>query len=149
MRAVLQRVKSARVIASGREVGKIGLGLLVFLGVSHEDSHRDADYLAEKSIHLRIFEDEEGKMNLSLMETGGALLVVPQFTLLADCRKGRRPSFVAAAHPEKARELYGYFVEQVEKKGIPVATGEFQAVMEVSLVNHGPVTVLLDSRRVF
>jgi D-tyrosyl-tRNA(Tyr) deacylase len=149
MRAVLQRVHSAQVMASGRVVGKIGSGLLVFLGISREDSHQDADYLVEKSIHLRIFEDEEGKMNLSLLDTAGEMLVVSQFTLLADCRKGRRPSFIAAAEPENARDLYRYFFEQVEKKGISVATGEFQALMEVSLVNHGPVTILLDSRKVF
>ena len=149
MRAVLQRVHSAQVMARERVVGKIGSGLLVFLGISREDSHQDADYLVEKSIHLRIFEDEEGKMNLSLLDNAGEMLVVSQFTLLADCRKGRRPSFIAAAEPENARDLYRYFFEQVEKKGISVATGEFQALMEVSLVNHGPVTVLLDSRKVF
>jgi D-tyrosyl-tRNA(Tyr) deacylase len=149
MRAVLQRVKSAQVVTSGRTAGTIGSGLLVFLGVSREDNNEDAAYLVEKTIHLRIFEDEQGKMNLSLLDTGGAMLVVSQFTLLADCRKGRRPSFVGAADPEKAHSLYGYFIEQVEKRGISVATGEFQALMEVSLVNHGPVTVLLDSRKVF
>ena len=149
MRAVLQRVNSAQVIESERVVGKIGSGLLVFLGISREDSHQDADYLVEKSIHLRIFEDNEGKMNLSLLDTAGEMLVVSQFTLLADCRKGRRPSFIAAAEPGKALDLYRYFIEEVEKKGLYVATGEFQALMEVSLVNHGPVTVLLDSRKVF
>ena len=149
MRAVLQRVNSAQVTEEERVIGKIGFGLLVFLGISRDDSHQDADYLIEKSIHLRIFEDEEGKMNLSLIDTGGAMLVVSQFTLLADCRKGRRPSFIAAAAPETARDLYDYFVEEVEKKGVSVATGEFQALMDVSLVNHGPVTVLLDSRKVF
>jgi len=149
MRAVLQRVNSAQVIESERVVGKIGSGLLIFLGISREDSHRDADYLVEKSIHLRIFEDKEGKMNLSLLDTAGEMLVVSQFTLLADCRKGRRPSFIAAAEPGEALDLYRYFIEEVEKKGLYVATGEFQALMEVSLVNHGPVTVLLDSRKVF
>ena len=149
MRAVLQRVNSAQVIESERVVGKIGSVLLVFLGISREDSHQDADYLVEKSIHLRIFEDNEGKMNLSLLDTAGEMLVVSQFTLLADCRKGRRPSFIAAAEPGKALDLYRYFIEEVEKKGLYVATGEFQALMEVSLVNHGPVTVLLDSRKVF
>lgn len=149
MRAVLQRVNSAQVMTNGRVVGKIGAGLLVFLGINREDSFGDADYLVEKTIHLRIFEDEEGKMNLSLLDTGGAMLVVSQFTLLADCRKGRRPSFVAAAEPGKAFDLYRYFVEHVEARGISVATGEFQAFMEVSLINNGPVTVLLDSRKVF
>jgi len=149
MRAVLQRVNSAQVMTSERVVGKIGSGLLVFLGISREDYSQDAEYLVEKSIHLRIFEDEEGKMNLSLLDTGGAMLVVSQFTLLADCRKGRRPSFVAAAEPSKALDLYRYFIELVEKKGVSVATGEFQALMEVRIVNNGPVTVLLDSRKVF
>lgn len=149
MRAVLQRVTSAQVMASERVVGKIGAGLLVFLGISREDSPRDADYLVEKSIHLRIFEDKEGKMNRSLLDIGGAMLVVSQFTLLADCRKGRRPSFIAAAEPGKALDLYRYFIEQVEKKGVPAATGEFQALMEVSVVNNGPVTLLLDSKKEF
>ena len=149
MRAVIQRVKNAQVVVDNRVIGKIGSGLLVFLGVEHEDTHQDADYLIDKSIHLRIFEDKEGKMNLSLLETGGEILLVSQFTLMADCRKGRRPSFVAAAEPEKANELYQYFFQQVKKKGVFVATGEFRSMMEVSIINHGPVTVLIDSKKVF
>jgi D-tyrosyl-tRNA(Tyr) deacylase len=149
MRAVLQRVNSAQVIVSNRVIGKIGPGLLVFLGISREDDRQDVDYLVDKTTNLRIFEDQEGKMNVSILDFGGSMLIVSQFTLLADCRKGRRPSFIAAAEPEKALELYQYFIEQVKKKGIYVATGEFQALMEVSLVNHGPVTILLDSKKVF
>ena len=149
MRAVLQRVNSAQVMVNNRVIGKIGPGLLVFLGVSREDDRHDVDYLVDKTTNLRIFEDQEGKMNISILDFGGSMLIVSQFTLLADCRKGRRPSFIAAAEPEKALELYQYFIEQVKKKGIYVATGEFQALMEVSLVNHGPVTILLDSKKVF
>ncbi len=126
-------------------VAQIGIGILVFLGVGIHDSTKDADYLAQKISNLRIFEDEKGKMNRSLIETGGDMLVVSQFTLLADCRKGRRPSFVQAAPPEKANQLYEHFVTQVRQKGIEVATGRFQAMMAVSLINHGPVTLILES----
>jgi len=126
-------------------VAQIGAGILVFLGVGVHDSTKDADYLAQKISNLRIFEDEKGKMNRSLIETGGDMLVVSQFTLLADCRKGRRPSFVQAAPPEKASQLYEHFVTRVRQKGIEVATGRFQAMMAVSLINHGPVTLILES----
>ena len=149
MRAVLQRVRSAQVIVDEQLTGKIGPGLLVFLGISREDNRQDADYLVSKLIHLRVFEDKEGKMNFSLLDTGGEMLVVSQFTLLADCRKGRRPSFDAAEKPEKAIELYQYFIQQVKKRGVNLTTGRFQSLMEVSLVNHGPVTILLDSKKVF
>jgi D-tyrosyl-tRNA(Tyr) deacylase len=146
MRAVVQRVKQSAVKTKGETVGRIGQGLLVLLGVARHDSAADADYLADKIINLRIFEDENGKMNRSLLETGGELLAVSQFTLLADCRKGRRPSFVKAADPEKATGLYEKFVERVRQNGVAVQTGRFQAMMEVALVNDGPVTIIIDSR---
>jgi D-tyrosyl-tRNA(Tyr) deacylase len=145
MRAVVQRVKQSDVKTNGETVGRIGRGLLVLLGVAREDSAEDADYLANKIINLRIFEDENGKMNRSLLETGGELLAVSQFTLLADCRKGRRPSFIKAAEPEKATELYEKFVERVRQNGVAVQTGRFQAMMEVALVNDGPVTIIIES----
>jgi D-tyrosyl-tRNA(Tyr) deacylase len=146
MRAVIQRVKQSSVKTNDEIVGRIGQGLLVLLGVAKGDSVADADYLANKIINLRIFEDEDGKMNRSLLETGGELLAVSQFTLLADCRKGRRPSFIAAAEPEKAIELYEKFVDGVRQKGVGVQTGRFQAMMEVALINDGPVTVIIESR---
>lgn len=149
MRAVVQRVKEARVEAHGRTVGAISRGLLVFLGIEHADREADADYLVSKIVTLRIFEDREHRFNLSLDDIKGGMLVVSQFTLLADCRKGRRPSFSAAAAPEKARRLYDYFLASAGNTGLTVASGEFQAAMEVFLVNDGPVTVLLDSKRVF
>jgi len=149
MRAVIQRVKSAQVIVNEKTIGSIGFGLLVLLGISREDNCDDADYLVEKSINLRIFEDQDGKMNRSLFDVGGEMLIVSQFTLIADCRKGRRPSFTAAAAPAEAKKLYQYFIERVKEKGITVATGEFQALMEVDLVNNGPVTILMDSKKVF
>jgi D-tyrosyl-tRNA(Tyr) deacylase len=127
-------------------IGRIGPGLLVLLGVSRADEEKDADYLADKIAHLRIFEDDDGKMNRSLVDTGGEMLIVSQFTLLGNCRKGRRPSFVQAAPPEKAERLYDYFVYQVRLKGVSVATGQFQAKMAVSLVNDGPVTLILESK---
>ncbi|MBC8463594.1 MAG: D-tyrosyl-tRNA(Tyr) deacylase [Deltaproteobacteria bacterium] len=145
MRAVVQRVNTSSVQVGTKVVAQIGTGILVFLGVGIHDSTKDADYLAQKISNLRIFEDEKGKMNRSLIETGGDMLVVSQFTLLADCRKGRRPSFVQAAPPEKASQLYEHFVTQVRQKGIEVATGRFQAMMAVSLINHGPVTLILES----
>jgi D-tyrosyl-tRNA(Tyr) deacylase len=145
MRAVVQRVNQSSVKTNGETVGRIGRGLLVLLGVAREDSVEDANYLAEKIINLRIFEDETGKMNRSLLETGGELLAVSQFTLLADCRKGRRPSFIAAADPAKATELYEKFVERVRRKGVAVQTGRFRAMMEVALINDGPVTVIIES----
>lgn len=146
MRACIQRVCWASVTVDGEVVGSIGRGLLVLLGVGQDDTEEDAVKLAEKTIALRIFEDQAGKMNLALTDVGGSLLVVSQFTLYADCRKGRRPSFVGAAPPEKAQALYEYFVNYVKGKGIPVATGRFREQMLVELVNEGPVTIWLDSR---
>jgi D-tyrosyl-tRNA(Tyr) deacylase len=149
MRAVLQRVSSARVVVEEESVGEIGPGLAVLLGVEEGDSESDARYLAEKTAGLRIFEDGEGKMNLSVTDTGGEILVISQFTLLADCHQGRRPGFSRAAPPEKANALYEHYVDLLRERGLRVATGTFQAMMEVSLVNRGPVTMLLDSRKVF
>ena len=149
MRAVVQRVKEAKVMVEGKTVGEIGQGLLVFLGVEHNDEIQDAEYLVSKIISLRIFKDSAQKFNLSLIDVKGAMLVVSQFTLLGDCRKGRRPSFSDAASPEKARELYEYFISSVARGNVPVASGEFQAMMDVSLVNDGPVTMLLDSKKRF
>jgi D-tyrosyl-tRNA(Tyr) deacylase len=147
MRAVVQRVKSAEVLVDGRVSGKIGKGLLVFVGVARGDGEEDLSYFVTKLPDLRIFEDEAGKFNLSLRETGGEMLVVSQFTLYADTRKGRRPSFTEAEDPAIARNLYEEFISRLKKENIPVQTGEFQAKMEVRLVNDGPVTLLLDSRR--
>ena len=149
MRAVVQRVKEARVAVEGRTVGEIGGGLLVFLGVGEADSEKDGDYLANKIAHLRIFSDDRDLMNLSLIDIRGAVLVVSQFTLLGDCRKGRRPSFSDAALPDKARDMYDYFIASVNARDLAVASGEFQAMMDVHLVNDGPVTMLLDSKRRF
>jgi len=149
MRAVVQRVSRASVKVSGETIGEIGPGFLVLLGAGKEDNEQDADWLADKIAGLRVFEDNEGKMNLSLAEVKGSILVVSQFTLYADCRKGRRPGFDAAAPAELAEKLYNYFVEKIGKTGIPVATGRFQATMSVELVNQGPVTLLLDSKKTF
>ena len=149
MRAVVQRVSRASVEVGGRVVGKIGPGLLVLLGIAGTDANADADYLAEKIGGLRIFEDENGKMNLSVADVGGAVLAVSQFTLYGDVRRGKRPSFDDAARPERARELYEYFVMQIRERGLLCETGEFQAMMAVSLINEGPVTVLLDSSKSF
>jgi len=149
MRAVVQRVTRASVEVAGDIAGEIADGLLVLLGVARDDAEADADYLAEKIINLRIFNDEQGKMNRSLLDTGGAMLVVSQFTLYADARRGRRPSYIDAAEPHKANALYEYFVERVRAQGIKVETGVFQVMMQVSLVNDGPVTILLDSRKAF
>lgn len=146
MRAVIQRVKNSAVSVQGNIVGNIGRGILVLLGVGKHDDEKDADYLADKIIHLRIFEDENGKMNRSLADVGGECLIVSQFTLYGDCRKGRRPSFTEAAPPEKANALYEYFVGSVRKKDIRVHTGQFQAMMDVSLINDGPVTFIVESR---
>lgn len=149
MRAVLQRVTRARVEVAGHTVGEIGVGLLVLVGVARDDSASDVDYLAEKVVNLRVFEDDQGKMNQSLLDTRGAVLAVSQFTLYGDARRGRRPSYIDAAEPEKANELYEHFIAQVRDKGVKVETGVFQAMMEVELINNGPVTILLDSRKTF
>ena len=145
MRAVIQRVSEASVRVEGEEISRIGRGLLVLLGVSRTDGEREADYLAGKIAHLRVFEDEEGRLNRSLLETGGEMLVVSQFTLLGDCRKGRRPSFIEAAEPGQATRLYEHFVRQTKRLGIPAQTGRFRALMALFLVNEGPVTLILDS----
>lgn len=147
MRAVVQRVSQCQVTVEGEEIGRIGAGLLVLLGVQNGDAEKDANYLAEKISGLRVFEDDQGKMNLSLLETGGAMLIVSQFTLLGDCRKGKRPSFSEAAPPPQAMSLYERFCDLVRHKNIPVATGRFQADMQVTLTNSGPVTLILDSPR--
>jgi D-tyrosyl-tRNA(Tyr) deacylase len=147
MRAVVQRVKQARVSVEGKVIGEIKQGLLCFVGVGKGDQEADADYLAAKIPQLRIFEDAEGKFNRSLLDIKGAILVVSQFTLFGDCRKGRRPSFSDAAEPDQARELYHRFIAKLKENAILVATGEFQAHMEVELVNDGPVTLLLDTRK--
>jgi len=149
VRAVVQRVAQAAVTVEGRTAGAIEAGLLVLLGVARGDTEKDAEDLAEKVAHLRVFPDDEGRMNRSVMDAGGGVLAVPQFTLLGDCRKGRRPSYVEAAPPEEADRLFRFFVERVRAAGLPVAEGVFRASMDVSLVNRGPVTLLLDSRRVF
>ena len=145
MRAVIQRVSEARVTVAGSVVGEIGPGLLALLGVAKPDTAADAEFLAEKILNLRVFPDEAGKMNRSLLDTLGALLVVSQFTLYGDCRKGRRPSFDDAAPAEQARPLYEHFVEVARRSGVRVETGVFQAHMEVSLVNDGPVTLVVES----
>jgi len=147
MRAVIQRVQSASVCVDGRMTGKIDRGLLVLVGVGKGDGEKDIAYMVSKLPDLRIFEDASGKFNLSLRETGGGMLVVSQFTLYGDCRKGRRPSFTDAAEPAEAKKLYEQLVFKLQEQGIPVETGEFQAKMEVHLVNDGPVTILLDSRQ--
>jgi len=146
MRAVIQRVKFSSVTVENEMVAKIGKGLLVLLGIAKADNTDDAEYLADKIVNLRIFEDDNRKMNRSLVDTGGEILVVSQFTLLGDCKKGRRPSFVQAAAPDHATELYQIFVEQVRQKGVTVKTGRFRAMMDVSLINDGPVTLIVDSR---
>ena len=145
MRAVLQRVTEAYVTVEGATVGSIGAGLVVLVGVTSTDSREDADYLAEKIVHLRIFPDDAGKMNRSLLDASGALLVVSQFTLYGDCKKGRRPSFDDAAPTDQARDLYDYFVERLRLRNILVQTGVFQAEMQIHLVNDGPVTFILES----
>jgi len=149
MRAVVQRVSRAQVAVGGEVVGEVGRGLLVLLGVTHTDNEADADYLAGKIAGLRVFEDENGKMNLDTAAVSGGILVVSQFTLYGDVRRGKRPSFDAAAAPERARQLYEYFVERIRDVGLPCQTGRFQEMMEVELVNDGPVTILLDSTKTF
>ena len=148
MRAVVQRVSRAQVSVGEEIIGKIGAGLLVLLGVAKADTPEDANYLASKILGLRIFEDGDGKMNLSIADINGALLAVSQFTLYGDARKGRRPSFDQAAPPQQANELYEYFVGKIRESGMTCETGRFQAMMQVELVNDGPVTILLDSSRV-
>lgn len=147
MRAVVQRVSSASVDADGEKLAAIERGLLVLLGVARSDSENDAGWMAEKIVSLRIFEDDEGKMNRSVVDVGGSILAVSQFTLLGDCRKGRRPSFVDAAPPEEAERLYQLFVARTRALGVATATGRFRAHMGVGLVNDGPVTILLESKR--
>ncbi len=149
MRAVVQRVSRASVKVNGEFTGRIAAGLVVLLGVAHDDIESDADYLAAKIAGLRIFEDQEGKMNCSVVDVAGAVLAISQFTLFGDVRRGKRPSFDAAARPEPARALYEHFVERVRALGVPCETGRFQEMMEVELVNQGPVTILLDSRKLF
>ncbi len=149
MRAVIQRVSNARVVIEGQEHSGIGPGILVLLGVEKEDTENDAQMLAQRIVELRIFEDEAGKMNRSIRETAGQILAVSQFTLLGDCRRGRRPSFDPAAPPDVARTLYEKFVDEIRISGVPVATGVFQAMMDVELTNQGPVTFILDSRKRF
>ena len=146
MRAVIQLVREASVTVDGEIIGSIGKGLLILLGVHQEDSEQDVAFLAEKSVNLRIFADDNNKMNRSVLDIGGEILVVSQFTLLGDCRKGRRPSYSSAAPPDKADRLYRLFVDEIRRLGVPAATGKFQAMMEVRLLNDGPVTLLLDSR---
>ena len=146
---MLQRVTEASVSVAGEVVGIIGRGLVIFVGVANEDTEKDAQYLVQKVVNLRIFADEEGKFNLSALDIKGELLLVSQFTLLADARKGRRPSFVEAAPPERAEELFNYFVQQTAAIGIKVETGRFQQYMQVKIHNDGPVTILLDSRGKF
>jgi len=149
MRAVVQRTIRSSVTSEGTETGRIGEGVTVLLGVGRDDDEKDVVYTADKILNLRIFEDEEGKMNQSLLQKGGEMLVVSQFTLYGDVRHGRRPSFTAAAPPDSANRLYEEFVQYVEKQGVRVATGIFQTEMVVSLDNHGPVTILLDSKKEF
>jgi D-aminoacyl-tRNA deacylase len=149
MRAVVQRVRRAQVVVAGEVTGQIDLGLLVLVGISREDTEADADYLADKIAGLRIFEDGDGKMNLDVSAVRGAVLVVSQFTLYGDARRGKRPSFDAAAPPEQARLLYVYLVERIRAAGLVCQTGRFQQTMQVELVNDGPVTILLDSAKAF
>jgi D-tyrosyl-tRNA(Tyr) deacylase len=147
MRVVIQRVARASVAVHGETVSAIDHGLLVLLGVGEMDTPEDAIQLARKSAHLRIFDDTDGKLNRSVLEVRGQMLVISQFTLYADCRKGRRPSFIEAARPELAKPLYEAFVAEARRQGVPVATGAFQTLMDVALVNHGPVTIILDSQQ--
>jgi D-tyrosyl-tRNA(Tyr) deacylase len=147
MKAVIQRVDCAGVKINQKELSSIKSGVLIFLGVEKGDATADVDYILDKAINLRIFEDNDGKMNLGLVDIGGEMLVVSQFTLLADCRKGRRPSFTGAEEPAKAEKLYDYFIDRAKEKIMKVASGRFQEIMSVELINNGPVTILLDSRK--
>ena len=149
MRAVVQRVSRAAVTVDQNQIGAIGHGLLVLLGIHRDDQQTDLDWLVDKVVHLRVFADEVGKMNRSLLDTGYAMLIISQFTLYGDCRQGRRPGYSAAARPEQAEALYEDFIKAVQRHGIQTATGRFQAEMAVELVNDGPVTLLLDSAKMF
>lgn len=149
MRAVIQRVSQGSVLVDGEEIGAIGSGLVILLGVHRDDNTEDGKYLARKIVNLRIFSDENGKMNRSLLDVGGQALIVSQFTLWGDTRKGRRPSFIKAAEPDKAEKLYQDFVSEMNRQNITTATGEFGAMMELALINEGPVTLILDSRKEF
>ncbi len=149
MRAVIQRVTHARVTVNGRQTGSISEGLMVLVGIHRNDTDKDVAWMADKLVHLRIFEDQDGQMNCSLLDSGGEILIVSQFTLLGDCRKGRRPSWSSAAPPDTANTLYLQLVEAVKTYGVCAATGEFQAMMDVALVNNGPVTLLIDSQKNF
>jgi D-tyrosyl-tRNA(Tyr) deacylase len=149
MRAVVQRVTHARVTVNGRQTGSISEGLMVLVGIHHNDTDKDVAWMADKLVHLRIFEDQDGQMNYSLLDSGGEILIVSQFTLLGDCRKGRRPSWSSAAPPDTANTLYLQLVQAVKTYGLRAATGEFQAMMDVALVNNGPVTLLIDSQKNF
>lgn len=146
MRLIIQRVTEAKVTVRGKEIGRIGSGLCLFLGIAKGDTERDADYLAQKSAELRIFEDDTGSFGRSLLDVNGEILVAPEFTLYGDCTKGRRPSFSHAAPPEAAAGLYHYFVKRLQEWGLKVATGQFQATMEVTIINSGPVTFIVDSK---
>lgn len=149
MRAVIQRVSQGRVLVDGEEIGAIESGLVILLGVHRDDNTEDGKYLARKIVNLRIFSDENGKMNRSLLDVGGQALIVSQFTIWGDTRKGRRPSFIQAAEPDKAEKLYQDFVSEMNRENITTATGEFGAMMELALINDGPVTLILDSRKEF
>lgn len=148
MKAIIQRVRRSSVTIDGTVVGKIGPGLTLLLGVTESDTEKQCDYLAEKAVNLRIFEDDAGKMNRSLLDIGGEMLIISQFTLCADCRKGRRPSFIAAARPEQAVPLYERFIAQVQTQGVQTASGQFGADMLVSIDNDGPVTIILDTEEI-
>lgn len=149
MRAVIQRVRKSSVSVSGEIVSEIGPGILALIGVGPEDTEKEVRYLAEKSVHLRIFPDEDGKMNRSLLDTGGEMLIISQFTLYGDCRKGRRPSFIGAAPPKLAEKLINQFVAEIGRLSVPTASGKFGAMMDIELINDGPVTLILDSSGAF